>query len=59
MTGDDHQALIWDIQHMPRAVEDPILAYKADGEINQIQWASTQPDWIGIGYNNSLEILRV
>ena len=58
-TGDDHQALIWDIQHMPRAVEDPILAYKADGEINQIQWASTQPDWIGIGYNNSLEILRV
>ena len=57
--GDDHQALIWDIQHMPRAVEDPILAYKADGEINQIQWASTQPDWIGICYNNSLEILRV
>lgn len=57
--GDDHQALIWDIQHMPRAIEDPILAYTAEGEINQIQWASTQPDWIGICYNNSVEILRV
>ena len=57
--GDDQQALIWDIQHMPRAIEDPILAYTAEGEINQIQWATTQPDWIGICYNNSVEILRV
>jgi len=57
--GDDRQALIWDIQQMPRAIEDPILAYTADGEINQIQWASAQPDWISICYNNILEILRV
>lgn len=57
--ADDHQALIWDIQSMPRAIEDPILAYTASGEINQIQWSSTQPDWIAICYNNSLEILRV
>lgn len=58
--GDDHQALIWDIQQMPRAIEDPILAYTAaEGEINQIQWGATQPDWIAICYNRSLEILRV
>ena len=58
--GDDHQALIWDIQQMPRAVEDPILAYTAaEGEINQIQWGTTQPDWIAICYNRCLEILRV
>ena len=57
--ADDHQALIWDIQSMPRAIEDPILAYTAAGEINQIQWSSTQPDWIAICYNNCLEILRV
>ena len=44
---------------MPRAIEDPILAYTADGEINQIQSASSQPDWISICYNNILEILRV
>lgn len=57
--GDDRQALIWDIQQMPRAIEDPILAYTAEGEINQVQWASAQPDWISICYDNTLEILRV
>jgi len=57
--GDDKQALIWDVQHMPKAIEDPILAYGADGEINQVQWSITQPDWIAICFNNSLEILRV
>ncbi|RZB39414.1 methionine--tRNA ligase, mitochondrial, partial [Asbolus verrucosus] len=57
--GDDHQALIWDIQQMPRAIEDPILAYTAaEGEVNQIQWGATQPDWIAICYNKCLEILR-
>ena len=59
LPADDHQALIWDIQQMPRAIEDPILAYTAEGEINNVQWASTQPDWIAICYNNCLEILRV
>ena len=59
-SGDDHQALIWDIQQMPRAIEDPILAYTAaEGEINQIQWGATQPDWIAICFNKNLEILRV
>ena len=58
-SADDHQALIWDIQQMPRPIEGPILAYSSEGEINQIQWASTQPDWIAIGYNNFMEILRV
>ncbi len=57
--GDDRQALIWDIQQMPKAIEDPILAYTAEGEINQVQWSTTQPDWIAICFNNSLEILRV
>ena len=55
----DHQALIWDIQQKPRAIDDPILAYTAAGEINQIQWSTTQPDWISISYNNCMEILRV
>ena len=58
-SGDDRQALIWDIQQMPRAIEDPILAYTAEGEINQVQWSTTQPDWIAICFNNFLEILRV
>ncbi|VDP14159.1 unnamed protein product [Soboliphyme baturini] len=44
---------------MPRAIEDPILAYRASSEINQVHWANSQPDWIAICFNNCLEILRV
>ena len=28
------QALIWDIQSMPRPIEDPILAYQATAEVH-------------------------
>ena len=59
IVADDHQALIWDIQQMPRPIDVPILAYSADGEINQVQWPVSQPDWIAICYKNNLEILRV
>lgn len=58
-TADDHQALIWDIQPMPQPIEVPILAYAAEGEINQVQWSSTQSDWIAICYRDNVEILRV
>jgi len=57
--GDDKQALIWDIQQMPRAIEDPILAYSAAGEINTVQWGPIHNDWIAITYDQTLEILRV
>ncbi|VDM19399.1 unnamed protein product [Wuchereria bancrofti] len=57
--GGDSQALIWDIHTMPRPVDDPILAYQANGEINQVHWAAAFPDWISICYKNMLEILRV
>jgi WD repeat-containing protein 68 len=58
-SADDHQALIWDISALPRAIEDPILAYTAAGELNQVHWSTTQPDWIAITFDRSLEILRV
>lgn len=58
--GDDSQALIWDLSPMHnRPVEDPILAYKADGEVNNLQWNAVQPDWISIAYQDKLQILRV
>lgn len=58
--GDDQQALIWDLSSMQtRPVEDPILAYGAAGEINNLQWSTTQPDWISIAYRDKLQILRV
>lgn len=57
--GDDKQALIWDLSALPKPIEDPILAYNAEGEINNLQWSSSQPDWISIGFGNKMQILRV
>jgi DDB1- and CUL4-associated factor 7 len=55
--GDDSQALIWDLSAMPkRPVDDPILAYNAEGEVNNLQWSSTQPDWVSIAFNDKLQI---
>jgi len=58
--ADDSQALIWDLSSMQkRPIEDPILAYNANGAINNLQWSTSNPDWISIGYDDNLQILRV
>ncbi|KAG0457946.1 hypothetical protein HPP92_022803 [Vanilla planifolia] len=38
---------------------DPILAYTAGAEIEQLQWSSSQPDWVAIAFSTKLQILRV
>uniref|UniRef100_A0A0K0E8K9 WD_REPEATS_REGION domain-containing protein n=1 Tax=Strongyloides stercoralis TaxID=6248 RepID=A0A0K0E8K9_STRER len=58
-TGFGIQALIWDIHQMPKPIEDPILAYAADGMIEQIHWSASMTDWISICYDNNLQLLRV
>lgn len=58
--GDDNQALIWDLSTMHmQPVEEPILAYGAEGEINNLQWSALQPDWVSIAYRDKIQILRV
>jgi len=59
--GDDSQALIWDLTSMPKmgARAEPILAYNAEAEINNLQWSARHPEWIAIGFNKKLQILRV
>lgn len=58
--ADDSHALIWDLSQMSkRPVEDPILAYNAEGEVNNLQWSSSQPDWVSIAFSDKLQILRV
>ncbi|GAX29526.1 WD repeat-containing protein 68 [Fistulifera solaris] len=58
--GDDNQALIWDLSSMSkRPVEDPILAYNAAGEINNLHWSAARPDWVSIAFHDKLQILRV
>jgi len=62
--GDDSQALIWELSSVSQPLVeggglDPILAYTADAEINQLQWSSMQPDWVAIAFSNKVQILRV
>lgn len=57
--GDDRQALIWDLNDMPKPIEDPILAYNAESDINQLQWSKAHHDWVAIAFGNKLQILRV
>ena len=62
--GDDNQALIWDLAKLgggsgEKQFTDPILAYYADAEVNQLQWSKSQPDWVAICFEKKLQILRV
>jgi len=54
------QALIWDTSaKQPDRELEPILAYSAGVEINQVQWSAAQPEWVAIAFANKLQILRV
>ena len=44
---------------MPNPIDDPILAYNAEAEINTLQWSKNQPDWVAIAFSDKLQILRV
>lgn len=57
--SDDRQAFIWDTVPRPRVVEEPILAYMAEGEVNSLVWDVCYEDWIGICFKNSMQILKV
>ena len=57
--GDDNQALIWDLSHMPKPIEDPILAYNASAEINQLMWSHTEPDWVAIACGQKVQNVQL
>ena len=60
--GDDKQALIWDISVRSAGsvtIPDPILAFSAEGEINQLQWDASHEDWVAICFENSVQVLKV
>jgi len=58
-SGDDYQALIWDISCIPKPVEDPILAYTAEAEVNSLVWSASMPEWVTIAFDTKMQILRV
>jgi len=57
--SDDCQALIWDLTAMPKPIDDPILAYNADAEVNQLQWSAAHHEWISIAYGSTMQMLHV
>lgn len=65
--ADDAAALIWDLTGLPQAPGeapigasvDPILAYNATSEVNQLQWSAAQPEWVAICFGNKTQVLRV
>jgi WD repeat-containing protein 68 len=60
VTGaDDSQALIWDLSQLPKPMEDPILAYTAESEINSLCWSPSAPDWVSISFASKVQILKV
>ena len=48
------QALIWDLTNIPNPIEDPILAYQAEGEVNMLQWSLAHNDWVAIVFEKKL-----
>lgn len=46
---------VW-CQNCRHHVADPILAYSAGAEINQLQWSTTQPDWVAINFGNKTQV---
>jgi len=57
--GDDSQALIWDLSCLPKPVEDPILAYTAEAEVNCLAWSGCTSDWVTISFGSKVQFLRV
>ncbi|CAG8696779.1 1583_t:CDS:2 [Gigaspora margarita] len=64
--GDDSQVLVWNINGVQMGGvgakpynNDPILSYKADNEISQLSWSSRYPDWVAIGFGNTVQALRM
>ena len=59
--GEDSQALVWDISQMSRnkMITEPILAFNAENEINNLSWNGSLHDWIAISSGNTVQALRV
>jgi len=58
--GEDKFVFIWDIQrNLANSFDGPILSYCAPGEINNVSWSEMQVNWIGIIFNNNLQLLKI
>mmetsp|Transcript_20103 Transcript_20103/g.46227 ORF Transcript_20103/g.46227 Transcript_20103/m.46227 type:complete len:340 (-) Transcript_20103:72-1091(-) len=65
---DDGQGLIWDVKEVSfsrsetqdSSLPRPALySYQCASEVFQVQWPSSQPDYVALGSTSKLEVLRV
>ncbi|CAG9330277.1 unnamed protein product [Blepharisma stoltei] len=57
--GDDRQALIWDLQRNLGEVREPMMVYVSEAEIVNLNWSALQPNWVGIAFNKTLQLLKL
>lgn len=56
--GDDSRALIWDLRKSTEEIKDPMMVYDATAPIINLNW-STHAEWICIGFENNIELLKL
>ena len=57
--SDDKSALLWDIYCDSEKLEEYIMKYEAENEIENVAWGEVTQNWIGIIDGNQAEILRI
>ena len=58
--GEDKQALIWELSRLsPTPIEDPILAYQAESEINNMCWSRNYSDWVAIAFGDKMQMRKL
>jgi hypothetical protein len=59
-SGEDMNAFIWNLESQRFADSgDPLLEYCAGGCINNMLWSESQPDWLSIAFDDTVQILLV
>merc|ERR1712048_1530712 len=69
---EDGSAVIWDVKDVAAKPSEkdkasseqasklaPCLSWQTDHEIYQVQWPSSQPEWVAIGGANKIEVLQL
>ena len=57
--GEDSQVLIWDMSNLPKPIDEAALAYDATSPVNSLTWSASQTDWVGICFDDKVQLLRV
>lgn len=55
--SDDKTAYLWDI--IDKNDDDPKMKFKANYEINNVDWSESNPEWLAIVANKELQLLKI